>query len=154
MAGLDGVGFWVGNPDPKRASMQLNVNLPDLLTRAGWRLKIEGVNDKTFTLASGAKREVILRLVPGADFTPEMVRAAKSQDIVVTALANGNPIGGMTYRLDPDIERPVNQHSHGDRCCAKQAQILIDCLGVNEGKVKKARIKEIIVGVKMDNDCC
>lgn len=154
MAGLDGVGFWVGNPDPKRASMRLKVDLPDLLVRAGWHLKIEGVNDKTFTLASGAKREVILRLVPGAEFTPEMVRAVKSQDIVVTAFANGNPIGGMTYRLDPDIERPVNQHRHGDRCCAEQAQKLIDCLGVNRGKVKKAKIKEIIVGVKMDNDCC
>ena len=154
MAGLDGIGFWVGNPDPRRATMKLDVALPDLLTRAGWRLKIEG-GGKQFTLASGAKRQVILRLVQGSEFTPEMVRAAKNQDIVVTAFANGNPIGGMTYRLDPDIERPANLRKPGDRRCAEEAQSLIECLGVKGGKVKKAKIKEIIVGVKMrDDDCC
>lgn len=111
MAGLDGISFWVGNPDARRAKMELKVGLPDMLTHAGWRLTlaIEGVADKKFVLASGAKREALLRLKPGENFTPDTVRAAKNLDIVLTALANGNPIGGMTYRLDPDIKRPANR---------------------------------------------
>ena len=44
--------------------MTFNVTLPSLLSRLGWRLELVGVGDG-FTLASGAKREVFIKLHPG-----------------------------------------------------------------------------------------
>jgi len=154
MMGLDGVSMWVGNPDPKRATMELKVSLPSLLKRAGWRLTFQG--GAKFTLASGEQREVVFRLDPGKDFTPELVRSSSDRDISVAVLADGNPIGGITYRLDPDIKRPANARGRDDRDCTNQAQALLDCLGVKGRKVKKTKIKEIVLGVTIrdDDDCC
>ena len=69
MAGLNGVSFFVGNPNPRRGKMTFNVTLPSLLSRLGWRLELVDVG-AGFTLASGAKREVFIKLHPGAVLHP------------------------------------------------------------------------------------
>ena len=43
MAGLNGVSFLVGNPNPRRGMMTFNVTLPSLLSKLGWRLELVGV---------------------------------------------------------------------------------------------------------------
>ncbi|HEY8550288.1 MAG TPA: hypothetical protein VIL35_10060 [Vicinamibacterales bacterium] len=157
MASLDGVSFFVGNPNPKRGRMTFNVHLPALLTDRGWRLELVGV-DKGFTLASGAKREVFLRLHPGASFTRDAVEAAADRDIRIEVLANDNTVGGMTYRIDPDLKMPWNKRPK-DRKCRSEAQRLAECLGIRH-PVKKVCVKEVVVSLKMDcddgcdDDCC
>lgn len=108
VAGLDRVGFLVGNPNPRRARITIDVTLPELLRERGWRIELEGVPGKGFDLDPGAKREIILRVHPGADFAARDVEASADRDVHIAVLADDNVIGGMTYRLDPDIRQPFN----------------------------------------------
>jgi zinc metalloprotease ZmpB len=153
MAGLNGVSFFVGNPNPRRGQMTLDVRLPNVLARRGWRLELEGVG-AGFTLASGAKREVFIKLHPGQPFTRDAVEASADRDIRIDVLHNDNVIGGMTYRLDPDISRPWNADRPRDRDCLEEAQRLAKCLGVDQ-EVEKVCVKEIVIGLKVKkDDCC
>jgi hypothetical protein len=154
IASLHGVSFFVGNPNPKRGLMELQVHLPRVLTAAGWKLEFDGVTNNRFDLASGAKREVFIRLQPGRDFDRNDVVNAADRDIRIDLLADDNVIGGMTYRLDPDISRPYNTTRPDKRGCTDRAQALIDCLGCTGRKVKKVKIKEIVLSVSMDDDDC
>ncbi|MCF3973956.1 hypothetical protein [Paracoccus salsus] len=153
MAGLDNVSFFVGNPNPGRGRMTFDIRLPSLLQKRGWRLELQGVGDG-FTLASGARREVFITLHPGQSFTRDAVEASADRDIRIDVLHNDNPIGGMTYRLDPDISRPWNADRPRDRDCLDEAQRLAKCLGIDHD-IEKVCVKEIIVGLKVKkDDCC
>lgn len=153
MAGLNGMSFLVGNPNPRRGAMTFNVTLPSLLTKLGWRLELVGVGDG-FALASGAKREVFIRLHPGKPFTRDAVEAARDRDIRIDVLANDNLIGGMTYRLDPDFSRPWNADRPRGKGCLDEAQRLADCLGIKQ-EIGQVCVKEIVVSLKVKkDDCC
>jgi hypothetical protein len=153
MAGLDGVSFFVGNPNPQRGKMTFDVILPSLLSKLGWRLELVDVGGG-FTLASGAKREVFIKLHPGQPFTRDAVEATQDRDIRIDVLANDNLIGGMTYQLDPDLSHPWNVDRPKDKCCLDEAQRLADCLGIKQ-EIGKVCVKEIVVGLKVKkNDCC
>jgi hypothetical protein len=105
MRGLHKRVFFAGNTFLRRATMQLQVRLPDLLQSTGWRLRFDGIDDQ-FVLSPGEKRQITLELHPGGHFTADQVRATEDRDIAVTLLADGMVLGGMTYRLDPDLEAP------------------------------------------------
>jgi hypothetical protein len=153
MAGLNGVSFLVGNPNPRRGKMTFNVTLPSLLSKLGWRLELVGVGGG-FTLASGAKREVFIKLHPGQPITRDAVEATKDRDIRINVLANDNLIGGMTYRLDPDLSRPWNADRPKDKGCLDEAQRLANCLGIKQ-EIGKVCVKEIVVSLKVKkDDCC
>ncbi|MCO5760993.1 MAG: hypothetical protein NHG36_05720 [Chromatiaceae bacterium] len=153
MAGLNGVSFLVGNPNPRRGKMTFNVTLPSLLSRLGWRLELVGVGDG-FTLASGAKREVFIKLYPGKPFTRDAVEATKDRDIRIEVLANDNLIGGMTYRIDPNLSRPWNADRPKEKICLDEAQRLADCLGIKQ-EIGQVCVKEIVVSLKVKkDDCC
>ncbi len=153
MAGLNGMSFQVGNPNPRRGKMTFNVTLPALLSKLGWRLELVDVGGG-FTLASGAKREVLIKLHPGQAFTRDAVDASKDRDIRIDVLANDNLIGGMTYRLDPDLARPWNVDRPTDKDCLNEAQRLADCLGIKR-EIGQVCVKEIVVSLKVKkNDCC
>jgi hypothetical protein len=153
MQGLDGKKFLVGNPNPRRGKMTFDIQLPPLLARLGWKLELEDV-EKGFVLASGAKREVTIKLHPGQDFTPEDVEQAKDRDIRIEVLANNNLVGGMTYRLDPHLCKPWNHDRPKDKGCLKEAQRLADCLGIKQ-EIGKVCVEEIVVSLKVKKgDCC
>jgi zinc metalloprotease ZmpB len=103
MRGLHKRVFFAGNTSLRSATMQLQVRLPDLLQSTGWRLRFDGI-DNQFVLGPGEKRQITLELHPGHHFTGDQVRETEDRDIAVTLLADGMVLGGMTYRLDPDLE--------------------------------------------------
>lgn len=153
MAGLNGVSFFAGNPNPRRGKMTFNVALPSLLTRLGWRLDLVGAGDG-FTLASGAKREVFIRLYPGKPFTRDAVEATKDRDIRIDVLANDNLVGGMTYRLDPDLSRPWNVDRPKNKGCLTEAQRLAECLGIKQD-IGAVCVEKIVLSLKVKkDDCC
>ena len=151
MQGLDGKRFLVGNPNPRRGKMTFNITLPPLLSELGWKLELEGV-EKGLVLASGAKREVTIKLQPGKDFTPDEVKATKDRDIRIEVLANDNLVGGMTYRLDPDLCKPWNDRPK-DKNCLDEAQRLADCLGIKQ-EIGQVCVKEIVVSLKVKQGDC
>jgi hypothetical protein len=152
---LDGLSFWVGNPNPRRATIGLKVQLPAVLGRAGWRLAFESLEGNRFALKSGERREVVMRLHAGKAFTRDAVEADPDRDITVSVFADDNLMGGMTYRLDPAISRPHNAKRRKKPDCREPATALLECLGIPDQDVKSARIKQVIVGIRMrDDDCC
>jgi len=153
MAGLDGMSFFVGNPNPKRGKMTFNITLPSLLEKLGWRLELVGVSDG-FSLASGSKREIFIKLHPGKSFTRDTVEAIKDRDIRIDVMANNNLIGGMTYRLDPALSMPWNKIHPKGKSCLDEAQRLADCLGIKQ-EIGQVSVKEIVVSLKVKkDDCC
>ncbi len=81
------------------------------------------------------------------------MEATTDRDIRIGVLANDNLIGGMTYRLDPDISRPWNDRPK-DQDCLDEAQRLAKCLGIKQ-EIGKVCVKEIVVGLKVKkDDCC
>lgn len=165
MAGLDGISFFVGNPNPVRGRMTFDIHLPDFLRKRGWRIKIDS-GRKGLVLKSGARREVFIRLHSGEDFTREELETATDRDIHIDVLHNDNTVGGMSYQLDPSIAKPFNPRSMSkpglspvgrdskDNDCTKQAQRLADCLGIRQN-VENVCVKEIVIGLKVKpSDCC
>jgi zinc metalloprotease ZmpB len=115
MQGLNGYSFWVGNPNLKTSSMELRVELPDLLASNGWRLSFKGIpnnNNNKFELQPGKHQEIFIDLLPGKDFDKQQVEKSNNKDIMISAYANDILVGGMTYRLDPEIKEPYNNKPH------------------------------------------
>jgi zinc metalloprotease ZmpB len=109
---FDGISIWVRNPDPRSARLTFAVRLPKFLARAGWKLELEGVGPKGILLKPGKlRRELHLLLREGEPFETDTVAeagAARDADIRIEVRVAGNLVGGMTYRIDPKLERPFN----------------------------------------------
>jgi hypothetical protein len=151
--GLAGASFWAGNPHPAEARMEVSVELPEMLAGRGWRVGFRGLRGDRFRLGPGEKRELVLEVTPGATFGADDV--VGEQDVVVTLRADGAPIGGMTYRIDPTLDRPANVlggPKEGDDRCLDQARRLLDCLDLPARDVKAVRVKKITIEISTD-DC-
>jgi hypothetical protein len=109
MEALDNVSLWIGNPNLKKSVKELRIELPELLASNNWRITLRDSSDTKFELGSGKKREIFLKLYPGKDFEKGQVEKSEDRDIQVLVYADGMLIGGMTYRLDPDIKEPYNK---------------------------------------------
>jgi hypothetical protein len=105
IAGMHGSPFWVGNPDP---TISVATQLPRILADRGWRIGFRDLPDNRFVLDSRQRRELIIELAHGEEFDRADVEATIDRDIVVTVSANGGAIGGMTYRLEPEMSHPPN----------------------------------------------
>jgi hypothetical protein len=120
IAGLHGKGFWVGNPGRSSATIAVSVVLPPLLAKRGWwighHLPADGV-----PLKSREQRLVTLYVQAGASFTNADAQAATERDIVVTVTANGAIIGGMIYRIEPELATPFNERPSAPRGSARSS---------------------------------
>ena len=155
LAGLDGAPFFAGNNMNKLADMELRVELPRVLTARGWRVGFADLPNNRFQLKPGQKRRIQLSVTKGGAFTADDVRGSADKDIVVSLLGNGILLGGMTYRIDPDLAKPSGgKREPGDKCNAAASRLL-DCLKVTgDAKVKKVCVKKVTVDIELDNDCC
>jgi hypothetical protein len=151
---LAGRFFVVGNPFRAIARMELKVQMPPWLDRAGWQLQFADLRERAFTLKPGAKRVVTLQMQAGRDFTPADVRATADRDIVIEIHGDGILIGGMTYRVDPDLEKPENAGGGpaGGDLCRDIAEDLLRCLKVDTGPVKRVCVRKVSVDIDFD-DC-
>ncbi|MFE2124539.1 hypothetical protein ACFW9U_28300 [Rhodococcus aetherivorans] len=151
---LQGVSLWVGNPNPRRARIRLQTRLPRLLASTGWHVGFDGVDDDGFVLKPGERREVVLHLEAGDDFTKDAVAAAGVSDIDILVRGDDNLLGGMTYRLDPQLSRPFNARPGAKPDCTRTGMALLDCLGIHGQDIKQVKVKEIVVGFTVRNDDC
>lgn len=152
-AALDGAVFFAGNNFNRPSDMDLRVEMPRVLAAKGWKVQFAGMPHNRFRLKAGEKREITLRLVKGADFTADEVRLAADRNITVYLQGNGVLLGGMTYRVDPDIKE-VTQPGRPAGRCTDVAQDLVDCLKVSGGrKVKKVCVRKVAVDIELDSDC-
>jgi hypothetical protein len=159
MDGLHGFHFWVGNPNPARAVIDIDIKLPDVLAERSWKLGFQGLRSNRFSLRSREQRELIFEVEPGGPFDRADIEAADDRDIVLTVTADGGPIGGMTYRVDPTLERADDRPGAAPggkdpERCREHASDLLECLDLHGHKVGKVRVKKITLEVDMDEGCC
>ncbi|HKR04079.1 MAG TPA: hypothetical protein VJY62_05525 [Bacteroidia bacterium] len=98
--------FCVRNPYQAEVHVNLIAELPPLLVERGWELTFTTPGPE-FTLKKFDRKCTLVKmsLRPGQDFTREDVIRTKNRDIVIKIATENGIIGGMTYRLDPDLER-------------------------------------------------
>ncbi|MDH4327636.1 MAG: hypothetical protein OEV77_03865 [Nitrospira sp.] len=157
IAGLQGKGFWVGNPGRSAATITVTVAFPPLLARLGWRIALRGLPENGLRLKSRDQRLVTFDVHQGRPFTKADVLATSERDIVVTAKADGAITGGMVYRIDPEIDMPFNDRTPDDQKdgCRDKAKRLLECLDLPSGKVKRVRVRKVAIDVEMgEDDCC
>jgi hypothetical protein len=152
IGGLEERVFFAGNTSIRRATMELQVDLPELLRSTGWQLRFRDIAGDRFVLGPGEKRLITIELVPGRDFRAEQVSGTDDRDITVTLLADGMVLGGMTYRLDPSLKAPPEPIR--DRDCREQARDLLRCLDIPGAKVREVHVRKVSIDVCMDDDCC
>ena len=114
--------LWVSNPFDHPSRMVIEVDLPAVLAARGWQLTFKEAGATSFVLGPRASRRLRPRLIDGADFTAGDVTSAGGPAIRVQALADGLPVGGMTYLLDPGLRDPDPGEEHHrsrrhQRCC-------------------------------------
>lgn len=152
MAGLHERLFFAGNTFARRATMELQAQLPALLRAAGWQIRFRGIAGNTFVLKPGEKRQITIELVPGRDFTADQVSGTDDRDISVTLLANDMVLGGMTYRLDPALKAPP-EPGRGKEC-RDRASDLLRCLDLPGGKVRDVHVTKVSLDICMEDGCC
>lgn len=178
VAELEGRSFAVHNPFDDKASIEVQIALPAVLSERGWDVVTTNEGGSRFALAPGTRRQVTLSVKPGKDLSAEEVRAAEQRDVLVSVTGNGILMGGMTYRLDPDRLRPMpqgedeepkgherdgehehgpdhgQQHGHGPdhdgEACAAKAKDLLTCLNLPVDGIGEVRVKAIQVEIDLD----
>lgn len=155
VAGLHAKGFWIGNPGRATALIKVQIALPAVLARRGWRITLADLPDNGVRLKSGQQQLVTFAVHAGAVLTRADVLDAAERDIVVTATADGAVIGGMVYRLDPDLEFPFNDLAPGsEQVCRDKARQLLECLNLPGGVVKGVHVRKVAIEVDMEGDGC
>jgi len=153
-AGIDGAIFFAGNNFNKVANYELRVKMPKVLQARGWRLGFVDISDNKFKLKPGEKRKIELKLSPGKEFTADEIRKEKNLNITVYLIGNGMVVGGMSYRVDPDIKELPLKKPEAPKDCRKPAQALLDCLNLTGNqKVKKVYATKISVDIELNRDC-
>ncbi len=104
--------FKVRNPLDRAARIEIRSELPKLLKERGWIVVVDHRETTTsFALGPGESREVGVELKPGGQFTTEEVKQTRGGQIRLTVVADGNVFGGMTYDLDPTLERAPSERT-------------------------------------------
>ena len=170
--------FTAKNPLTYAAGVQLEHTLPALLIERGWSLSFTNPGGAAFRLEPGETREITMHLERGADFDAKEVEGVEDRSITVAARVGGFLVGGMTYALDPAIERPnrpggTGDHGHenpphghpghrhdehcdhdDDRRTDRLADMLLRSLERRPQRVRDVDIKKVIVEIELEDDDC
>ena len=67
MAGLNGKGFWLGNPSRRAALLDAEIALPHVLAEASWRILIPEIPKGGLRAKPGQRHLVTLDVEPGRE---------------------------------------------------------------------------------------
>lgn len=149
------VKFWVTNPFPERATIDLEPEIPEVLRKKGWNVRFLNAGGNRFTLASHEEQEVVFTLEAGHDFTAQELGGM--QEINIYTYAKDLLVGGMTYQVDPNLKHIPKQTPSGTDSgtdCSENAGKLLDCLDlcIPEKKIGKVKVTKITLDIEI-SDC-
>ncbi|HMD47456.1 MAG TPA: hypothetical protein VKG79_00095 [Bryobacteraceae bacterium] len=101
--------FWASNPFAKTSVMEVRPIMPSFLSSRGWAMTLDNPGGGSFSLGPRDSRVIRPRLVSGQDFTAAQVTLAGYVAIEVVVLADGLVVGGITFVLDPKLDRPARE---------------------------------------------
>jgi hypothetical protein len=151
VAAFDNAIFFAGNSFNKRASMELRVELPDLLTAKSWKLHFAEIDNGQFQLRPGAKRAIKMRLAPGDAFSADEIRQSKDRHINVYLSGNGIEVGGMSYQIDPDAAGASGEAAVLNVASRRAALNLLERLNLPAAQpVGNVRIRKVSVDIEFE----
>ena len=144
--------FWLSNPNGRSAKATITATLPKLLQERGWELVFTNAGGRAFSLEPGASKKVVMSLKEGREFTRSDIEAlpAAERQLHVETRLDGILVGGMTYELDPKLDRPpsTRPHADGTRACGAAAAELLRCLDL-PGEVKGVHVRRVTLEVDL-----
>jgi hypothetical protein len=146
----------IRNPFPRVVPVELEITLPKFLEKRNWKLRVVSQGGGRFTLGPRARKQAELRLDAGGDFSIDDVRnAGDDTTIDITAIVDGLPVGGMSYKIDPDLKhQPVEKPTKTDsRKCDDEAEKLLECLCLPDRQVDRVQIRRITVDIDLKPEC-
>ncbi|MBI2853074.1 MAG: hypothetical protein HYX84_08285 [Chloroflexi bacterium] len=150
--------FWLNNPHPRKARMEVSVKLPALLRELGWSLSFENAGGASFSLAPGQSKEMIMTLKPGKDFSAAQIESIPEaeRNIDIEANADGILVGGMSYKLDPALKSPLPQKPGEDVSQRPLERIdeLLECLKLKSENIESVKVRRITIDINFKDDCC
>jgi hypothetical protein len=150
LASFVGRRFWANNPYDRTVRVELDAELPALLTRRGWQVRWTS-GGPAFTLGPRASKEIRFALDRGEEFTPDDVRAAGGNvTIKVRTRVDGSVVGGMSYALDPTLKRPPRGRPDGKRRRLDEiGEELLRSVDLRGREVKSVDVTHIIVDIAL-----
>jgi hypothetical protein len=145
--------FELKNPHLTTAAMEVRAVLPSFLEERGWKIQYLNRGGASFPLPSGENRNMIIRLIPGADFSPADVAASPDKTIHLYGYAGGILVGGMSYEIDPRRKPSGGRGGHHADECARLGEELIKCVALSRQKVCKARIRKVNIDLEIEEEC-
>ena len=144
--------FRVNNPYDRVADIELEVELPAILQKLGWKLEFSNPGGSKFRLGPLSSREVVMTLVPGGDFSPQEVGRPSEATIRVRTKLNGLAIGGMSYALDPSLKSPPREFpSRRKRRAGKEAaEALLEALDLSDVEVREVHITRVTIDIDLE----
>ncbi len=134
--------IWVRNPFREVKEVRINVRIPRLLRKLGWKLHIVSEGQNNFKLAAMDRREVVFKMEPGEDFDPkDLYRSIKGGDdmIEVEVLLDGELSGGMSYPLSFEAEGKDGGGKQGEE--AKPHKPILSIADVIDALSRRNEIK-------------
>jgi hypothetical protein len=148
--------FWLSNPSGKTAKTTISAILPRLLAERGWELDFVNAGGHSFSLEPGASKNIEMVLKQGREFTRSELEVlpAEQRLLHVETRLDGILVGGMSYQLDPKLDRPPTMHPHrnGTHAGEKAAEELLRCLDL-PGDVEDVRIRRITLEIDLRESC-
>jgi hypothetical protein len=109
IASLQGRIFTVTNPFSETADVVFDISLPKILSGNGVKIEVPETRDRFIKLQRGEAKAVSLKITSEKDFALPADELLKDPFIHVKVVANDIVIGGMSYYIDPKLERPSGQ---------------------------------------------
>jgi len=99
--------IWVRNPLKKPVVCRIELVLPRFLKRLGWEMRVVSEGGCKFEMGPRDRREVVLAIEPGEEFSPETAKRAIAEgdhEVKVLTYLDDELSGGMTYPLSFDVQ--------------------------------------------------
>ncbi len=150
--------FWVNNPYDKVVNIEIEANLPTILSNKNWKIKFHNPGANKFRLGPGDERKIEFSLVAGSAFSAgELKPLGEALDI--QTMTDGLLLGGMTYHIDPKLKEKFSEHSGGSSChcgtqCNEASSKLLECMGLPSRGVKNASLRKVTIDITFKDDEC
>jgi hypothetical protein len=151
--------FWLRNPSIRQVKIRLAASLPSFLRDRGWHLDFVSAGGSGFSMLPGASKEIIFSMTPGKPVERGMLpESPMERSILITAEADGIPLGGMSYVIDADYQDP-NSGRHGR--APKPAGIiqqdvskLLKGLKLDSSEIEGVHVRKITLDIYLkEKDC-
>ncbi len=148
--------FWLRNPLDRATRIELAAELPRFLEVRGWKLAFVSPGGAGFGLKAGALKEVRFAMVAGRPFERgELPGPGAERTITITAAADGIPLGGMSYVIDPDYVDP-NKGTGPIAPCRPGRDLgsILGCLNRTEAELERVEVRKVLLELTFKERGC